>query len=295
MTEHNYLPLMWDQYFEERKFVDVEGDTFCCYLKGKEGPVFFLIHGASYSGLTWATLTKELTQQIECRVVAVDLRGHGSTETSNDKDLAIGTVVKDLERVYLAMFGEEKPKLIVVGHSFGGSIAIHLVSALPNVQLLSVIDVVEGSAMAALHSMRTLLDKRPKSFNCVEEAIHWCVNTHSTNNLESARISMPDQIKKGENGKYVFKVDLYETEKFWSDWFTGISSLFLKAVSAKILILANTDRLDKDLTFAHMAGKFQLEVLRMTGHTVQEDKPKEVADIFIKILKRYKMVKCINE
>lgn len=54
-------------------------------------------------------------------------------------------------------------------------------------------------------------------------------------------------------------------------WFTDLSKHFLMTKAAKLLILAGTDRLDKDLTIAQMQGKFQLVVFPTCGHAIQED------------------------
>ncbi|CEF67173.1 Protein phosphatase methylesterase 1 [Strongyloides ratti] len=295
--DEDYNPLSWNQFFDDKKFVTInETDKFCTYLKGNSGPVFYFIHGAGLSSLTWAVLTNSLTTAMECRILAVDLRGHGMTTTSNDFDLSKETLINDVYEVYNTLYGEEKPKLIMIGHSLGGAIAIHLgaKNILPNLQALGVIDVVEGTALASLTTMRLILDKRPNSFSSVESAIQWCINTHVTTNLISARVSMPDQIKE-ENGKFVWRVDLYKSEKYWQEWFKDISKQFISVPGAKILILAGTDRLDKELTIAQMAGKFQMEVIKKTGHLVHEDNPEDVANIFIRMMKRYKMAKILEE
>lgn len=293
----DYTPLPWNKFFDKQEFVTInETDKFCIYLKGNSGPVFYLIHGAGFSGLTWAVLTNSLTTAMECRILAVDLRGHGMTTTSNDLDLSKERLVDDIYKVYNVVYGEEKPKLIMIGHSLGGAIAIHLAAKniLPNLQALGVIDVVEGTALASLTTMRLILDKRPSSFPSIESAIQWCTNTHVTINSTSARVSMPDQIKE-HNGKYIWRVDLYKSEKYWQEWFKDISKQFLSVPGAKILILAGTDRLDKELTIAQMAGKFQMEVVKKTGHLVHEDSPEDVACIFIRMMKRYKMAKIFEE
>ena len=53
-------------------------------------------------------------------------------------------------------------------------------------------------------------------------------------------------------------------------WFTGLSELFLSSRSARLLVLAGTDRLDKTLMIGQMQGKFQMEVLPDVGHMLQE-------------------------
>ncbi|VDL66339.1 unnamed protein product [Nippostrongylus brasiliensis] len=70
-------PLTWEQFFDENRTVD-----------GTEGPVFYLLHGGGYSGLTWACLAVELSSRIKCRLLVPDLRGHGKTHTEDDRDLS---------------------------------------------------------------------------------------------------------------------------------------------------------------------------------------------------------------
>lgn len=52
--KRDYTPVQWDQYFEEFKDVQCEGDTFRVYLLGSEGPVLVLLHGGGLSALGWA-------------------------------------------------------------------------------------------------------------------------------------------------------------------------------------------------------------------------------------------------
>merc|ERR550539_2166065 len=65
---------------------------------------------------------------------------------------------------------------------------------------ICVIDVVEGTAMDALSSMQSFLRSRPKSFPSLEYAIEWAVRSGQVRNLESARVSMPGQLKDIETG-----------------------------------------------------------------------------------------------
>lgn len=66
-------------------------------------------------------------------------------------------------------------KVVLVGHSMGGAIAARAASLnlLPNLAGLIVIDVVEGTAMAALNSMHQILENRPNQFDSLDNAIQW--------------------------------------------------------------------------------------------------------------------------
>lgn len=57
-----------------------------------------------------------------------------------------------------------------------------------------VVDVVEGTAMAALSNMQMVLSKRPTSFPSIEAAVMWGVSSGNIRNLDSARVSLPSQV-----------------------------------------------------------------------------------------------------
>lgn len=110
-------------------------------------------------------------------------------------------------------------------------------------------------------------------------------------NLESARVSYPPLVvlskeSTPENPCYVWRTDLAASEQYWKEWFTGLTQKFLSARAGKLLILAGTDRLDKDMTIAQMQGKFQLIVFPNSGHAVQEDEPARMARELVAFWKR---------
>ncbi|XP_062513766.1 protein phosphatase methylesterase 1-like isoform X2 [Corticium candelabrum] len=312
----DYTPSSWDAYFETKRLVEINGgDKFCVYSSGNDGPVVLLLHGGGYSALSWAVMTKVLTVQCQCQVVAFDSRGHGSTVTSNTDDLSIDSQSRDVSSIMKSLYKESSPPppVVVVGHSMGGAVAAHTVflNRIPSVVGLVLIDVVEGSAMNALSSMQSFLRSRPQSFESIENAIEWSVRSGQTKNRDSARVSMPGQIRKvptnnrviegnqemgsanerideedaaasqmtvadvRENSqyKYEWRIDLSKTEQHWKGWFEGLSQKFLGCTVAKLLLLAGVDRLDKDLTVGQMQGKFEMHVLPQVGHVVHEDSP----------------------
>lgn len=273
--------LPWSDFFDEKKDANIDGDVFNVYIKGNEGPIFYLLHGGGYSGLTWACFAKELATLISCRVVAPDLRGHGDTKCSDEHDLSKETQIKDIGAIFKNIFGEDDSPVCIVGHSMGGALAIHTLNAKmisSKVAALIVIDVVEGSAMEALGGMVHFLHSRPSSFPSIEKAIHWCLSSGTARNPTAARVSMPSQIREVSEHEYTWRIDLTTTEQYWKGWFEGLSKEFLGCSVPKMLVLAGVDRLDRDLTIGQMQGKFQTCVLPKVGHCVQEDSPQNLAD-----------------
>ena len=47
--------------------------------------------------------------------------------------------------------------------------------------------------------------------------------------------------------------------------------------------------MDKDLTVAHMMGKYKMVVVDNCGHVIQEDQPVKVAEAFIEFLATFKI------
>ncbi|KAG7461746.1 hypothetical protein MATL_G00194340 [Megalops atlanticus] len=182
----------------------MHGHIFRVYKSGVDGPLLVLLHGGGHSALSWAVFTAAMTSRVTCRVLAMDLRGHGATQVRHSDDLSTQTMSRDVANVVRATYGEIPPPVILVGHSMGGAIAVHTASStlLPSVVGLVVIDVVEGSAMDVLHSMQNFLRGRPKSFKSIDHAIEWSVKSGQIRNLESAKVSMVGQVRRceGEEG-----------------------------------------------------------------------------------------------
>ncbi|KAI9247477.1 Alpha/Beta hydrolase protein [Phascolomyces articulosus] len=301
IKKDRYAPVSWDTYFEEYQDIAIPNtsNTFRVYRidaqpPNQSHPVFVLHHGAGHSGLSFAMTAHAIKVQTEgqCSIIALDSRGHGDTHTSNDEDYSLETMSNDLVNVIQQLYKEEKPDLILVGHSMGGSVVVDVASkkCLSNVVGVCVLDVVEGSAMDALASMTTILSTRPQQFKSVEQAIQWSQKSGTVHNLKSARVSVPTLVRPIDNDSstLVWRTDLIKTKPYWTEWFENLSSKFLSCPAAKLLILAGTDRLDKPLMIGQMQGKFQLHIIPEAGHFLQEDEPERTAQCLVEFWKRNK-------
>ena len=141
-----------------------------------------------------------LASLADCRVLAIDLRGHGETrikdeEPGVDLDMSGDTMARDVIDVISHVYEGVNVGVIIMGHSMGGALASLVASeGLPGLLGLVVEDVVEGTAMEALAGMHSVLQSRPKKFQSLEQAVEWCVRSGQVRNLESARVSMPGQV-----------------------------------------------------------------------------------------------------
>lgn len=91
--------------------------------------------------------------------------------------MSIQVLIQDVICILQNTVQEEEP-IIIVGHSMGGAIGIHVAHYMEthsklNVQGIVVMDVVEGSAMEALPHMDVIIAKRPKKFTSIDEGIQW--------------------------------------------------------------------------------------------------------------------------
>lgn len=81
----------------------------------------------------------------------------------------------DVSKVLETLYPDNPPQIMIVGHSMGGAICVHIshLRLIPTLLGCVVIDVVEGTAMEALASMQSFLRSRPTHFKSIQHAIEW--------------------------------------------------------------------------------------------------------------------------
>ena len=219
--------------------------------------------------MSFALAVKEIKKSMpDIGILAVEAREHGSVVWDEsgavDNNLSIDLLSRDMvDMIFLAqqkIGWKDLPSVVLVGHSLGGAVVTHVANRnLLGNKLLgyAVLDVVEGSAMDALKQMNAYLATRPKLFNTLDTAIDWHIRSRTLRNPESARASVPSLLMQTPTGgRWTWKTDLSRTEAYWENWFTGMSAKFLSGTGAKLLLLAGTDRLDKELMIGQMQGIF---------------------------------------
>jgi protein phosphatase methylesterase 1 len=233
-----------------------------------KAPLLVLHHGAGSSAMSFALMAKEIKKGMpELGILAVEARDHGSVvwdaAGNVDNDLSVENLSQDLVDMLLLtqtkLGWAQSPTIVLIGHSLGGAVVTHTANTMAlGGKLLgyAVLDVVEGSAMEALKHMQTYLASRPKYFPSLPAAVEWHIRSRTLRNPQSARASVPSLLLQGTDGRWAWRTELGSTETYWENWFTGMSKKFLSGKGAKLLVLAGTDRLDKELMIGQMQGMF---------------------------------------
>ncbi len=110
--------------------------------------------------------------------------------------------------------------------------------------------------------------------------IEHSIRSRTIRSTISARISVPSLLRRNSANAaqpWTWRTDLGATQKYWEGWFAGLSRKFLDAKGGKLLLLAGTDRLDKELMIGQMQGKYQLQVFPEAGHFIHEDQAEKTA------------------
>lgn len=274
-TQRPAPAIHWSDYFAQEIYLkqDRPGEghaKFHVYVtppSSLKAPLLVLHHGAGSSAMSFALMAKEVKKAMpELGVLAIEARDHGSVvwdaDGNIDTNLNVDILSQDLMDMILLtqanLSWPELPTIILIGHSLGGAVVTHTANtSLLGSKLLgyAVLDVVEGSAMETLQHMQTYLASRPKSFPSLPSAVEWHIRSRTIRNPQSARASVPSLLLQTSEGRWAWRTNLSSTQPYWENWFTGMSKKFLSGKGAKLLILAGTDRLDKELMIGQMQGE----------------------------------------
>ena len=91
------------------------------YEEQGEGPPLLLIHGFGASTYTWRKIAPDLSRNH--RVIAVDMKGFGQSDKPFDESYSVFDQAKLLTQLIL---DRDLRDLTIVGHSFGGGVALVL-------------------------------------------------------------------------------------------------------------------------------------------------------------------------
>ena len=132
------------------------------YEIGGSGPLLVLVHGITESRETWRPLIAPL--QVNFTVVAVDLRGHGSSPDGDDYDPI--TMATDVRDTLTSLHRDDIDEAFMIGHSLGGVVVSAYGALFPCSAIMNIDQPLRLSAFKdGLSQLEPLLKGTPDTFN----------------------------------------------------------------------------------------------------------------------------------
>ncbi|MFI6051069.1 alpha/beta fold hydrolase [Streptomyces violascens] len=235
---------------------------------GGTGPVVLLLHGGGLTARTWDFVCLGLRGA--ARLVALDLRGHGDSDWSDDYRIA---AMADDVVAAADHLGFDRVRL--VGMSLGGVVAAHVADAYPGrVERLALIDVAPGVDFAGTRRMRAFMaGLRPVAE--LDTVVDAAIQVSPRADRASVAYRMSTLFRRAPNGDWVPKGDprppdfpaiLAAIERLAAQ-LTGLPVLLVRGGHSRVLSQSTAERLVECLPDG------ELVVVPDAGHNVQEDNP----------------------
>jgi esterase len=250
---------------------------------GRE-PATLLLHGIGNYGRYWSFFADAIAGRL--RLIAPDARGHGESGRPAD-----GYAPADFVADALAVLDASGvDRAVVVGHSMGGTHAIHLAARnADRVRGLVIVDaspepLAEGSTRAA-----KLLTDRPERFGSREEARAYIGRT-SPGYRDEVYENRVEFAFRSDGGAFVWRSDPQALRKIIAARDSPAERWdLLEAIACPTLVVRGTrsnvlsEEIARRITSALADGRLmELD----TGHNVALERPRELADAVVAIASR---------
>ncbi|MGH8237037.1 MAG: alpha/beta fold hydrolase [Steroidobacteraceae bacterium] len=259
---------------------------------GTGDPIVFL-HGGALTAHTWDLVCIGLRDAHRC--VALDLRGHGDSDWSDD--YRIDTATEDVAAL-VATLGAARCHL--AGMSLGGNIAAHFAGAHPQrTASLTLVDVGPGVDFGATRSLRNFVEDAQDVDN-IETIIAAAllVNPHADRDKLVYRLQ--HSMQQTAEGRYRWKVDRRRPHDY--DHILGkLAELpeLAAHIGCPVLVARGArSRIFSDEAAARCAALFARgEWTRIADarHNIQEDNPRELLDALKRLLIRVDSANPVNK
>ena len=180
------------------------------------------LHGILGSGQNLRTVARRFTERCPGWAAAVvDLRGHGRSLALDERPATIDTVAADLLET---LAGGELPVAAIIGHSFGGKVAIEVARRAPApgpLAHLVVMDSLPGArpdhrGSEAIDEVLRALDAAPGPFASREAFV---AAIHAQGPSVPIAQWLATSVKRDEHGAFRFALDLTFIRAVLADYF----------------------------------------------------------------------------
>lgn len=241
-----------------------------------------ILHGILGSGSNWRTFARRLAAACPAwGMVLVDLRAHGLSAAAPPPH-SVAAAAEDLVRLQAAL---DRPVRGVLGHSFGGKVALALADVNPaRLDQVWVLDSQPGARHEELTSERTaavvrMLEEMPASFASRDEFVQ-TVEERGYSRTFAAWLAM--NLRRADDGTYRLRIDMAAIRRLFESYYeTDLWDVVERHDKAKDLffVIGGKSEVVREADRARLAeiqarvSHLQVFTLPDAGHWVHIDDP----------------------
>lgn len=269
-----------------RAEVATSAGTISALVWGTGNPELVLMHGGAQNAHTWDTVALALERPL----VAVDLPGHGHSAHRDDHAYWPAENAVALEQALRELAPDARA---VVGMSLGGLSALALTDRAPDlVRQLVLVDVTPGVNREKSSAIAQFIDG-PEYFESFDEILTRTVQFNPTRSESSLRRGILHNAIEADDGRWQWRYDLPRRGSGEGDdgqVMPGIDDLWDAVERVKVpllLVRGATSPVVDDEDVAELLRRnptARVIVVEGAGHSVQGDKPLELAGILAPLL-----------
>ncbi len=253
------------------------GNDVSAIVWGDAAPELVLLHGGAQNAHTWDTVALALDRPL----VAVDLPGHGHSAWRDDKTYRPQDLAGDVRYVIDTLAPDTST---LVGMSLGGLTALCAIAEDPSVaRRLALVDITPGVNQDKAEPILSFV-RGPETFASFDEILERTMAYNPTRSRSSLRRGVLHNATERPDGTWAWRYDLPigdrvdDLEARFSDLWEAVS-----AVEAPILLVQGglSGVVDDDdiAELQRRQPSARVVVVEEAGHSVQGDRPLELAEI----------------
>lgn len=262
----------------EKRYVYLDNANEHYQINSK--PTLLMIHGFTANKDNWLQMSFFLKRKY--RIIALDLLGHGESDSPLDADYSIEAQV---ERVHLFVTNKKLITFHILGSSMGGQIAATYAALFPQ-KVLSVTLFDNAGIDSPIKSdmVRDLVAGRPNPLiDCTDPVEYFNYTFHKSGHI-------PKPLKQIHLTLQAHKKQLHH--KIFNDFHYNNLLPYLDRIQAPVLVIwGEEDRiLDKSALdkICPLLSNVQVVILKNIGHLPMLEVPKKSAALFNKFVKQLK-------
>ena len=240
-------------------------------IEGNEGPWLTIIHGLFGSLDNWQTLARQWSHSF--RVLSLDVRNHGRSPHYNS--MSYDEMIDDIIEVLNFLKIENT---VILGHSMGGKIAMHLAGIYPErIQKLIIADVAPFAYEPKHNEIFEILSSIQFEKYENRKDIEQYILSKMPNDFATAQFILKNIKRNDESMAFEFKFNLNVLKRSYQNIISYVPN---KGYKENVLFLAGekSDYISSSTTI-HLFDLYpnaEIEIIKNAGHWIHAENPSEV-------------------